>query len=89
MLLKTFLATFTLFAGLVAAMPNGVDESFALVRRGDDEGVKCPSDKSDCKKGCIYIKCGKCDWEEDCCEKKGLEEEKPYVSSLSSITADI
>ena len=79
---QTIIATIAVMAGLASAIPSAYDDSLTLAPRGDKkECVECPPHKSDCKVGCIYVVCEKekCK-DKNCCEKKGLQEGKPYVA---------
>lgn len=81
---STFIAGFAVLSGLVVAAPNDLDQSIALARRGVWGGGKkgdctgCPPQKDECKTGCLYIQCQKCD-KANCCKNLGLEENKPHV----------
>jgi hypothetical protein len=82
---QNLLAALVIFSGVVAALPSVHADggSSALTRRGGkkEECVECPKDSTECRNGCLYIVCEKekCK-DKDCCEKKGLEEGKPYVT---------
>ena len=65
--------------------PSDVNDAFPLAKRGyDNECVECPPTPPECGcenrwKGCLYVECGKCDKDYDCCECLGLNKDTPYV----------
>jgi hypothetical protein len=93
MLYQSFISALVVFTTVVAALPSVhvSDSSFSLSRRGkkDDSCIECPPDTTECKDGCLYIICDKTKCQDEaCCEKKGLEDGKPYVPP-SIYTSDV